>query len=61
MSGSGHGSRFLDIPDYLDQKLNLIKEEITKLSVPIGPFVYPIKSSVLPEEGARETNQKKRK
>ena len=39
--------------------MNLIKQEITKLSVPIGPFVYPIKSSVLPEEGARETNQKK--
>ena len=40
--------------------MNLIKEEITKLSVPIGPFVYPINSSVLPEEGARETNQKKK-
>ena len=40
--------------------MNLIKQEITKLSVPIGPFVYPIKSSVLPEEGARETNQKKK-
>ena len=34
---------FEDIPDYLDQKLNLIKEEITKLSVPIGRFVKPIK------------------
>ena len=56
MSGSGHGSRFLDIPDYLDQKLNLIKEEITKLSVPIGPFVYPIKIGIA-REGARETNQ----